>query len=216
MAAEFIIAVDATTLDYVDVSVFQATPGIGLDCACSCPECGERVGARIYVTSPESSCFFHAADSKRIDCSGGGKETALHFLAKKLLEQEQEILLPHPENESHPLKFRYNNVRLEKKIGLLRPDLVLINSSGEQLIVEITVTHKTVNNQHKMLALKTLGIPALEISIDQGLVSRLMAKLTTSLTSEIFGKIYRDPILKRITRKLWLVKPTGNLRLERR
>lgn len=214
MAAEFTIAVNSNTLDYVEVSDFQATPGIGLDCACSCPECGEKVGARIFVESPESSCFFHVADSKRMDCSGGGRETALHFLAKKLLEQEREIFLPHPENESHPLKFRYDNVRLEKRIGMLRPDLVLTNSAGEQLIVEITVTHKTVNNRSKMLALNTLGIPAIEISLDQGLISRLIAAYTASLTPEIFAKIYREPIVSDITRKLWLVKPNGNLVLD--
>jgi hypothetical protein len=214
MAAEFTIAVNSNTLDYVEVTHFQATPGIGLDCGCSCPECGEKVGARIFVASPESSCFFHAADSKRMDCSGGGRETALHFLAKKLLEQEQEIFLPHPDKEGQPIKFRYDNVRLERKMGMLRPDLVLTNSADEQLIIEITVTHKTVNNRNKMLVLKKLGIPAIEISLDQGLISRLIARYTESLTSEIFAKIYREPLVSHITRKLWLVKPNGNLDLD--
>jgi hypothetical protein len=87
---------------------------------------------------------------------------------------------------------------------MLRPDLVLTDSDGAELIVEITVTHKTINNQNKMLELKRLGIPAIEIPLDRGLVSRFLARHIESFTPELFSRIYREPIVKHITRKVWL------------
>jgi hypothetical protein len=214
MAAEFIKAVDNETLEYVEIARFQTRPGIGLSCGCSCPKCGKKVGARIFIDNPISSCFFHTSDENNVNCGGGASETQLHLLAKKLLEQERKIFLPDPDGQSSLVKFNYLNVSLEKKIGLLRPDLVLTSESGQMLFVEITVSHKTINDPLKMSRLAALGIPSVEISLDRTLLSRAVLKHTEALGPVLFNRLYHKAIIHDISRKLWLVKPDGNLELE--
>lgn len=214
MAAEFIKAVSTQSFEYVDIRQFQNQPGIGFACNCSCPECGKKVGARIFINRPGSSCFFHEADEYNKNCNGGAGETELHLLAKRLLEQEREIFLPHPEDESKAVKFVYAGVALEKKVSLLRPDLMLIAANGQKLLVEITVTHKTINNPLKVSRLTELGIPAIEISLDRSLISRIILRHSEALSLVIFTQLYRKAVIEDTTRKIWLVKPDSLFKLD--
>jgi transcription initiation factor TFIIIB Brf1 subunit/transcription initiation factor TFIIB len=215
MAAQFTDAVSKDGTRYVNIGEFQNQPGIGLKCNCTCPKCGNVVGARIFRESPESSCFFHEADEKNATCNGGGGETILHLFAKKILEHNTEVYLPHPDN-NEAVKFSCNRVKLEKKIGLFRPDIHLTSISNEELIVEITVTHKTISNPEKMKKLVAAGIPAIEITLNRSLLSRLVFSNTAALELTLFSQIYKPSIIDEIGNKEWLVKPNDNISLEAR
>lgn len=202
MAAEFTTAVNSLTLEYADIEQFQDHPGLGLRCGCSCPKCGGRVGTRIFQ-NPESSCFFHEAEEKNVTCNGGGPETYLHRLAKRVLEESREICLPG--SRGKPVRFTYTKVLLEKKLGYLRPDLILTTAEGNQLIVEITVTHPTFSNPEKMSLLRALNIPAIEITLDNNLFLRLLMTNPDVIPFALFSKTFGKSIIESISNKRWLV-----------
>ncbi len=146
---------------YVDVSTFES--GVGLRCGCVCPECGEKVGSRIQSkeTSKKSS-YFHADEHST--CTGGQKETELHLRAKKIIESHTSINLP-SSGTNKGKKFHYSEVITEKKIGNIRPDIVLCNDQQEQLLVEVAVTSFIRGNLEKTAKVLQMKIPTIEIDL---------------------------------------------------
>lgn len=123
---------------------------LGLACGCVCPGCGDRLVAK----NGGSKKVHHFAHERNSDCATGA-ECALHFAAKQLIDERKEIYLPqvvfqHRYTLDHPflpVTLRFGNltaltaVSLERQISLLRPDVIATALDGEQVLIEVAVTH---------------------------------------------------------------------------
>lgn len=137
----------------------------GLSCGCMCPACGEKL-----IAKKGSKISYHFAHYST-DC-GKGYETSLHLLAKEILSEIGEIILP-PVNImnscsnmliSNARKIKIDYVELEKTTDNIIPDII-VHSSNRRLIIEIRVTHKVDNA--KIEKIKNIGISALEIDLSK-------------------------------------------------
>ena len=152
----------------------------GLECNCICPECKTPLIARKGHIRQHH--FAHSADT---DC-GGGVESSLHWLAKKVLSERQIIVLPRQEIILPKTKergrfsqhlFRVTSAKVETKIGEIVPD-VLIDIYGITVAVEILVTHKV--DERKADQFRQMGLPAIEIDlsgVDRELPESVIAQL---------------------------------------
>jgi len=148
----------------------------GLRCNCVCPCCGDPLVARIRGRKKEKH-FAHASGS---DCEKG-YESAVHILAKDVIEEGALIRLPSAVSsfgssgyfviddvirfqaqisESKVIRPDENKVFVEKDLGAIRPD-VMIESGDIPLIIEILVTHAV--DEEKRKRIKDLDISCIEI-----------------------------------------------------
>jgi hypothetical protein len=143
----------------------------GLACDCTCPACGNPLQA--HKGDINNHYFAH---NRGADC-GAGYQTAIHILAKEILETEKRLFLPHlrVEVDRSLLKagtssmhqeliprgqiMRFDEVVLEKRIGEIIPD-VLMQKGDRRLLVEITVTHGI--DAAKLARLEELNISTVE------------------------------------------------------
>lgn len=123
----------------------------GLNCGCHCPKCNARLVAN-HPSSKRSYFSHHKAE----DCKKGF-ETALHLMAKQIIEDNAQVTLPSitleitaetlsdfklQRNVSFPSKTSsLFEVSQEKSAGKWRPDLTAQLKNGATLYVEILVTH---------------------------------------------------------------------------
>ncbi|MBR6385759.1 MAG: hypothetical protein IKS03_06550 [Ruminococcus sp.] len=165
----------------------------GIACGCICPACGSNLIARKGEINSH-----HFAHSSSSECKGG-YETSLHLLAKEILSETGEILLPpiklidecNATNAcligKHRIK-KIDNVYTEKRTGDIIPDLILEKGKRE-LIVEIYVTHKV--DDAKLQKIKDLGISAIEIDL---------SKTDKSISKQQL----KDLLLNNVENKRWL------------
>ena len=126
----------------------------GLKCGCVCPSCEHPLVAKKGLVKVP-----HFAHYQGGDC-GKGIETALHHMAKGILENRQEIALPYP---ADPTKlYPIEKVDLEKRLGDIIPD-VIVYIEGKPLLIEVVVTHGI--DVEKMEKIKDLGISTLVIDL---------------------------------------------------
>ncbi len=161
----------------------------GLDCKCTCPECGEKLVAKKGTIQRH-----HFAHLSNIDCPHA-YETSLHLLAKKVIEKGCIIHLPEILLESerkaelvgkkspdkiNAYNFKPDFAKIEVAIKDFRPDIVAYKK-GIPLIIEIFVTHKV--NEEKIKRIKEAGISAIQIdlsSIDREITENEIIKLLKS------------------------------------
>ena len=151
------------------VSVEQVSRGLA--CNCTCPGCGHRLEAnKGDIRRPY---FSHYRGS---EC-GAGYETALHILAKEVLSERKQLLLPRLTVQVERALFRAGTVRnkivvidgwerftfesvaVEQVLGCIIPDIIL-ELQGRKLLVEIKVTHGI--DQEKFEKIKALGVSTIE------------------------------------------------------
>jgi hypothetical protein len=138
----------------------------GLACNCICPSCHERL-----VAKKGGNRVNHFAHHSGESCSSA-LESSLHIAAKDILAKEKRITLPavHIQFKSDgpslqragPRIYRVDSVCKEKKIGNIKPDLILTIDQRE-LIVEIFVTHKV--DSQKIHKITELDMSAIEIDL---------------------------------------------------
>lgn len=136
----------------------------GLQCECTCPGCGSRVIARKGLLLEHHFAHYRAAT-----CSHG-PETALHKLAKQLLEKAKRICIPPVEAEQDGVRVRKHNggdflfdsVAVEQRRGSIIADLIACTGTRE-LIIEVRVTHAC--DERKRQRIRELGISAIEIDL---------------------------------------------------
>jgi len=141
----------------------------GLACRCTCPECGQRLVAR--KGAKMKAHFAHHAGA---NCQ---PETAMHKLGKLLLHRRLSQAITageavpiswscascHDQHNRNLVKHAAS-VHLEADLGLLRPDVLLLNAEGAlAAIVEIIVTHKP--DQHVLDFAATNGVPVVEFHL---------------------------------------------------
>jgi hypothetical protein len=156
----------------------------GLACGCSCPGCGARL--ELHKGTVISPYFAHEDGA---DCAHA-TQTALHLLAKEVLEEERKLRLPGitvspSEHLGHwTVRKRYpsrtlvrwqtivaDEVTLERKLSNIVPD-VLFRVRDRSLIVEIRVAHAV--DAEKKRKLEALGIAAIEFDFSK--MNRVVTK----------------------------------------
>lgn len=138
----------------------------GLACECKCPACGS---ALVSNQGQYKRPYFSHHQSE--DCANG-YETALHLMAKQLIEEHGYIMSPHFRHvlsetlsnddevteeifiEGQRLEFA--EVRLEKTVEGLRPDVLGVTDDGTEFLIEIFVTHSVETEKQRRLSGKNL------------------------------------------------------------
>lgn len=134
----------------------------GLVCNCLCPHCKSQLVAKKGEHNKQ-----HFAHYKLADCNHG-TETALHLMAKSIIEQTGKIFVPYiPRNEYDFDKcgkvYVFEKAVLEKQLSdSVRGDVVLYTEKG-YLNVEIKVTHEV--DIKKRIELFNFGIPTIEVDL---------------------------------------------------
>lgn len=139
------------------VRVENVPSGLACNCNCPTPGCGARFVA-VHCKPPRQSHFRHY-DAE--DC-GASYESAVHLLAKSILEREKQIMLPYldvftsrkiakvntfavKERLVNRQSFQFDRAELEVWMDGRIPDVVLWKRDAKgidrKLLVEIVVSH---------------------------------------------------------------------------
>ena len=158
------------------ISIHEAEQGLA--CGCVCPGCGAELVAR-----KGSQRAHHFAHHNSAECNYG-PESALHFRAKNVFLTEPYLLLPllmitdteakksNPElNLMDAIEgevAQLSQVETEKHLGSFKPDVTAIIQTGEQIDIEIHVSHKVDMEKHR----KVQNADRLMVEIDLSKVAR--------------------------------------------
>jgi hypothetical protein len=160
----------------------------GLSCNCVCPFCKESLVAKNNSRNVKTPHFAHQSTK---ECTGA-IETALHLLAKSILQKNKQMMLPnfhHDYNHFNRKSFykkgrtiKFENILLEKVIEFegskIVPDAIA-EINNKQVFIEFANTH-FVDDEKKAI-LKSLQVACIEIDLNEQLLDE--ASLTTFLTS---------------------------------
>ena len=160
----------------------------GIKCGCTCPSCGELLVARKGAVRQH-----HFAHANGGECATG-YQTAVHLRAKDLFLGMKYLYLPKykisvngRETFVPSMNAKIKEVVLEKRLGDIIPDIIVTTEKGQQVLVEIFVTHKV--DKDKAEKIKNMDIPAIEISLDNSefITDKILKK---ALTKDIdyYGK----------------------------
>lgn len=154
----------------------------GDNCNCFCPCCGAPLTARMGQINQ-----WHFAHASRTNCSNiSAQQTALHMLAKEIIEEEKELLFPalivdkkdvlpiiDEKLRQYPVRgFSWEyfppktisclSIQLERHISDIVPDII-IEVGSEKYLLEIAVTHFV--DEEKKKKIKKIGLPLFEIDL---------------------------------------------------
>lgn len=122
----------------------------GSACQCHCPNCKSPLDAKNGGQIREHH-FAHAHG--HYDCKGA-YESALHLLAKQVIQEQGGIMLPDFEDGSRPSGFvELRDVKVEtmdERYGI-KPDVEGIMPDGRRLLIECLVTHKVSERKYKTI-----------------------------------------------------------------
>ncbi|WP_267347101.1 competence protein CoiA family protein [Sphingomonas sp. GM_Shp_2] len=157
----------------------------GLACDLICPACKARLVAR-----KGSRKAAHFAHQGRGSGCGSGRETNAHFWAKQLLVERKRIWTPKvtavvdgvSREESAAKWMTFSDVRSERRLDRIVPDIVLILADGRELIVEICVTHPC--GEDKIALIQERRWPAIEINLRRLRTSQNIAEIERGLLRE--------------------------------
>lgn len=190
----------------------------GFQCGCVCPGCGAKLQARLGAK--KQAHFAHGKD--RACDIDSAQQTALHLLAKEIIEKNRRLLIPGlsisketaADTADHsiwidlPPTFDYrkpgyarcDKVTLEKRLSGIVPDIV-IEVGGRVCLVEIAVTH-FVDDEKKEKVTK-LGLPLFEIDLSalyEGEFSRNLAEQAVLHNPDnrtwIYNPLYEEALIK--------------------
>lgn len=138
----------------------------GLRCDCRCPACEQ-----VLVAKKGEKQIHHFAHYNIGTACAHVAETNAHIWAKDVLERVKCLTIPAVTAEhggvskvvSPSQTYRFAHARLEKKLGSIVPDVVLITQNGTELIVEVRVTHPC--DDIKLEKLRKEGLSAIEIDL---------------------------------------------------
>jgi hypothetical protein len=148
---------------------------VGKNCACFCPECLEPLEAKNKNKSADKPLLkgqkiAHFAHYDGSICASA-PETAIHLLAKKVLQETKTLFVPSIYHRNIELwvgqKILFDNVEVEKeKRGnsfIIKPDAILVKA-GKELFVEFFKTHKV--DSEKTEKIKKINTSCIEININ--------------------------------------------------
>ncbi len=149
----------------------------GLDCKCTCMDCGESlIAVKNFKKDNARPYFQHHNPNKTNTCkfSGSGKETSLHLRLKYEIQEVKAIRLPDiqvhgGEYKGRKLKsytaykgdiIRFDSVLMEKRDGDIIPDCIGVRG-GKKLLIEVKVTHGV--GEEKLKNIKAAGMACVEL-----------------------------------------------------
>ncbi len=157
------------------VHISEVSPGADCKCLCPNPSCGKPLVAKVRQLTPnqygkyKAKHFAHGADQS---CANA-PESALHLLAKEIVEDELLLLLPEVRatyagvsrvlHKSSEVRFTHA-IQEAKTLKEVIPDIYL-ECDGHLLLVEIFVTHAC--DEEKSRQLKVKGIATVEIDLSR-------------------------------------------------
>ena len=152
----------------------------GLKCSCFCPVCGSPVVAKLGNGARQK----HFAHIAQVNCDiEAANQTAIHILAKEIIERRKAIVVPkisvriqqtgcrnlyHRYWEFEPIVMQeakevcFDKVYLEKRVGEIVPDIIA-SVKGKKLAIEIAVTH--FSDKEKIQRFEEINLPAIEVDI---------------------------------------------------
>lgn len=138
----------------------------GLRCVCRCPACDQVLVAK----KGKIQLHHFAHHSAGVACAHVA-ETNAHIWAKEVLARVKRLLVPETraehDGQSRVVKkaqvYDFVEARLEKRLGTMVPDVILLMADGIQLIVEVRVTHAC--DEIKLEKLEQEGLSAIEIDL---------------------------------------------------
>ncbi|WP_338359208.1 competence protein CoiA family protein [Yeosuana marina] len=149
------------------VNIDQVVSGLDCNCFCPNPNCNSKLIARKGNIKKH-----HFAHYETDECVGAF-ESALHLLAKEIIQTEKRIAIPEMEfydSEyenatillSEKKEVKAQSVDLEILQGDFQPDVVM-NFGSKQLFIEIAVTHFVDDEKRKKIT--NSGISTIEIDL---------------------------------------------------
>ena len=182
----------------------------GLQCDCVCPGCGGRLVAR--KGAKKKHHFAHYNEPCNLVAA---QQTALHMLAKEIIEEEKSFLFPGysvsrkdlkwaPDYQPYdyyqmpelqyrePYRAKCESVTLERKISDFVPDII-VSVRGKICLIEIAVTHFV--DEEKQKKIESVGLPMVEVDL-----SSLHGQ---SLSREVI----RDVLVNQTNGKTWVYNP---------
>lgn len=173
----------------------------GKECDCVCPVCKSPLIAKKGEVNTH-----HFAHATATDCQYAA-ETAAHLAAKSVLEKAGYIVVP--EHVLHlfdtvNIGFEFEDVRTDRKIVEAQkivfdevrieqvfqdvvPDL-LVTVSGEDLLIEIFVTHKV--DAKKLNKIRMYSLPTLEVNMQNILSLPNTEKFESELLTQTNNKTW--------------------------
>ena len=139
----------------------------GKACGCFCPSCGKPLYAR--KGEVRTHHFSHAYDH---NCKGA-YETVLHLLAKEILQEVGQIMLPPSSEVKFPSGLvKIHNIEIEKwdERYHIKPDAEGIMENGERLVIEFLVNHKVDEKKRQVIIdnhLKCIEIDVNFLALDK-------------------------------------------------
>ncbi len=182
----------------------------GLQCECVCPGCGGRLVVR--KGAKKKHHFAHYNEPCNLIVA---QQTALHMLAKEIIEQEKEFMFPgytvspnevdwKPDHWTYvsyrPTELQYRkpyksvceSVTLETKVSDLVPD-IFVSVRGKKCLIEIAVTHFV--DKEKQKKIEELGLPTVEVDL-------------SSLHRQTLSRdTIKDVLVNQTAGKTWLYNP---------
>lgn len=165
----------------------------GLSCNCRCPKCNADLIAK-HGSGVRHPHFAHKNDS---DCQGAN-ESALHRLAKQIIEEEKSVMVP-KYLDIKEQRLSFVKVEIEKRDDRkdLQPDIVGITEDDLRWAIEIRNTHEVDDN--KFVKLKESEITCLEIDV-----------------SDISLDDLKRFLLESVDCREWINNPNYDLQIEKR
>lgn len=203
--------------DQKSVSIGEITVA-GAACECDCPLCGRPLQACSLNGKVDRYFRHHTSgqeDERRGNCDPlTANETALHRMAKQVIEEKKTILIPSKnitcveagirdlpqavKDELQPYEFQKEtmimgrSVEIEKRLDGFIPD-VSLQTDRRELFIEILVRHKV--DGEKLAKVKDHGVAMLELD------------LSAYLESPVDSERISDIILGETALKKWIFYP---------
>lgn len=182
----------------------------GKACNCICPACGKPLIAKL---GPHNQWHF-AHDGAECNLAKA-QQTALHMLAKEIIEDNKKLLFPGISIKRNdflnevkdyrvqariPQSIEYrktsvvncDSVSLEKKMSNIVPDIV-VTAKGRICLIEIAVTHFV--DEEKERKIKEIGLPLFEID------------LSDLYHSKFTRKELAEAVLNNPNNRTWILNP---------
>jgi hypothetical protein len=183
----------------------------GRRCGCTCPGCGRALVARLKG-SKRRKHFGHESGSV---CNiAYAQQTALHMIAKEIIEQEKMFAFPNysvslsdihwhdsfraiyglPQSMEYRKAYiaKCTSVNLEKKVSDFVPDII-VDIQGRTCLIEIAVTHFV--DESKQQKIDEVGLPVVEVD------------LSAFIGQQITREFVRDALISQTANKKWLYNP---------
>lgn len=166
----------------------------GAACGCRCPHCQ----APLYAKNGGAIREHHFAHAQGYECEGA-YESQLHLLAKEVLQEVGQIMLPHTETGAFPSGLvRIRDIQVEKWDDNyhFRPDVEGVMNNGERILFEFLVSHKVSSKKRDIIINNKLKCIEIDINY-QALDKEELKAFLTSTDQDRKWVVPLPPVIKK-------------------